>query len=82
MQAYIRKSYPIPEKLSEELGQYVSRLEELYIILHDMDSSNPEYLSLLWEYEDKSEWLGILAKKDKNLSQNDFNSLYFRYYIG
>lgn len=85
LKAYIREAYPIPQNLSGEMKEYVDRLEELYVILNkmsdEMSDEDPEYMSLLWEYEDKQQWLGIMAKTKEGISQEDFNALYFRYYI-
>ncbi|MBS6027838.1 MAG: hypothetical protein KH813_00245 [Negativicoccus succinicivorans] len=85
LKAYIREAYPIPQNLSGEIKEYVDRLEELYVILNNMSDKvsdeDPEYMSLLWEYEDKQQWLGIMAKTKEGISQEDFDALYFRYYI-
>ena len=89
LKAYIREAYPIPQNLSGEIKEYVERLEELYVILNNMSDKmsdemgdeDPEYMSLLWEYEDKQQWPGIMAKTKEGISQEDFDALYFRYYI-
>lgn len=85
LKAYIREAYPIPQNLSGEIKEYVDRLEELYVILNkmsdEMSDEDPEYMSLLWEYEDKQQWPGIMAKTKEGISQEDFDALYFRYYI-
>lgn len=81
IEACIRESCKIPKKLSPQLKKLTTQLEELYKEIQKTDKNSQKYIDLIIEYEDKSEWLEIKAKTDNQLSQKDFESLYFRYYV-